>query len=61
MKEFQAELTKLINRHSVDVLASTPDYLLSAHLVAYIHTLANHHDSRDLWGRVPEFLVDEVN
>ena len=33
MKQFQNELTKLINRHSLENESNTPDYILSDYLV----------------------------
>lgn len=58
MEEFQKELTGLINRHSIDSFAETPDYLLAAHLCSYLAILARHHDSRDMWGKLPSGKVN---
>ena len=33
-EEFTGELTRLINRHSLDAWAETPDHILTEHLVS---------------------------
>ena len=37
-KEFQAELTNLLNRHSIDTEMDTPDYILAA---MHLRSVAN--------------------
>lgn len=38
-KEFQNELTKLLNRHSIDTLLDIPDFIIKDHLIAFMYTL----------------------
>lgn len=37
--EFAAELKVLLNKHSIDSYAATPDYILAGYLVEMVETL----------------------
>lgn len=50
---FERELTDLLNRHSIDNMLNTPDYILAGHLVKYLNNLNQTLTLRDDFGKVP--------
>jgi len=48
-KEFQDELTELINRHSIENVCDVPDFILAEYLVNQIKAFTNATVDRDHW------------
>jgi len=53
-KEFQAELTNLLNRHSIDSEMDTPDYVLSAMICGLLRTVRLAQERRRKWFGLPK-------
>lgn len=49
-KEFELALIKLLNKHSIDNMTGTPDYMLAEYLVEHLQTLSRLNLGRDQWG-----------
>jgi len=47
--EFKKELEQLINKHSIDNYASTPDFILASHIVESINNLATTKMATRAW------------
>lgn len=48
-KAFREELTSLLNRHGMDSLTNTPDFILSEAVFCFISTVGKLQESRDMW------------
>lgn len=49
MEDFKSELTTLINKHSIDSILETPDFIIADHLIEYIEALRATLKARDIW------------
>jgi len=59
MKQFQNELTKLINRHSLENESNTPDYILSDYLVRCLKNFNEASVHRVDWhGSIPREVLN---
>lgn len=47
--EFRAQLTALLNHHSVDNMANMPDYILAEYLANHIEILVRAQERTALW------------
>ncbi len=47
--EFKTELTKLINKYSIENMCDIPDFLLSKSICSYIKTISDTLRERDGW------------
>ena len=47
--EFLRDLAVVINRHSIDTLCSTPDFILAEHAAAALASLGKTTARRDRW------------
>jgi hypothetical protein len=55
--EFQKELESLLNKHSIDNLCETPDFILAEHVTNYLVSLGAMVGQREAWfGRSPEVV-----
>lgn len=46
---FRQDLEKLINKHGIDNLLNTPDYILANHVVDSLMVYGNTTERRDSW------------
>lgn len=49
LDEFERELTQLINKHSLENLCNTPDFVLAKDLRLHLEMLAGTIKERELW------------
>lgn len=49
MKQFQVELASLLNRHSVDTLTDTPDFILARHLLEHLRSYGRAMQTTRKW------------
>lgn len=47
--EFKIELTMLLNKHSIDNVANTPDFILSEAVCVFVASIAELNKRRDAW------------
>lgn len=57
MKIFRKELEELINRHSLENLSDTPDYILADYLIDCLDTFNKAVGARDRWHDNSEMTV----
>lgn len=55
---FEEELRSLINRYSKENGSNTPDFILAAHLSAYIDTLSEFMKNRDAWYDINKYDIN---
>ena len=59
-KAFEKELESLLNKHSIDSLCGTPDFILSEFLCKFLDTYQKTQRSNDRWhGRMDLNKVTE--
>lgn len=58
--EFEEELTKLINRHSIENVGNIPDYMLAADVCDYIERLGELMKARDKWFNFGPFQKKDI-
>lgn len=52
-REFETELSGLINRYSLENRTNTPDFILATYLVETLRVLEHYHHAKRAWGKVP--------
>lgn len=60
ISEFEKELEVLINRHSLEGLSNTPDFVLAQYLMACLFAWNGATNRREEWyGRAPKPATDD--
>jgi hypothetical protein len=49
MEEFERELTSLINKHNLDSISNTPDYIIAKAMIGFYSTLSESIAARSKW------------
>lgn len=60
MSQFEKELERLINKHSMERGSNTPDFLLAEYLTRCLATFNTVVTSRELWYGIDRKSVDSV-
>lgn len=61
VSDFEKDLSVVLNKHSMDAGANTPDYVLARYLIRCLDNFREVNDERENWFGTPLRVSDAIN